>query len=166
MAIELGFTKEDWNTKYAPLAALFYYYQHNDILKPLESVKLSMKVRDFSFSDKLKQILLSIMSGCETFSEINVSLKHERALAKACDWERISDQSNLSRSIDVLTLMNIEQLEEAKKDILGFHSQLKQHDWRNFLWFDFDLTGLTCGKLAEESKKGYFSGKKTQRAGS
>ncbi len=166
MAIELGFTEESWNTQYAPLAALFYHYQHNDILKPLESVKLSMKTRDFSFLDKLKQILLSIMCGCETFSEINVSLKHESALAKTCGWERFSDQSNMSRSIDVLTLMNIEQLEQAKEGILGFHRQFKQHDWRNFLWFDFDLTGLTCGKLAEESKKGYFSGKKTQRVGS
>ena len=56
--------------------------------------------------------------------------------------------------------MNIAQLRVAVKEMGYPGSQLQQHDWRGFLWLDFDLTGLTCGKLAEKSQKGYFSGKK------
>jgi hypothetical protein len=31
------------------------------------------------------------------------------------------------------------------------------HDWRGYLWLDYDLSGLPCGKQAEASQKGYFS---------
>jgi len=34
-----------------------------------------------------------------------------------------------------------------------------------FLELDFDLSGLPCGKQAEKSVKGYFSGKKTSPDG-
>ena len=161
MSIELGFIEETCNTQYAPLAILFNHYQHNDILKPLESVNITMKTRNFSAVDKLKQTLISILCGCDTFSAINTSLKHEDSLAKSCGWDKFADQSNLSRNMDSLSPMNIEELRKAVKDICYPLSQLKQHDWRKFLWLDFDLTGLVCGKLAEASQKGYFSGKKT-----
>jgi len=161
MSIELGFIEESCNTQYAPLAILFNHYQHNNILKSLESVNITMKTRDFSAVDKIKQVLLSILCGCDTFSAINTSLKHEHSLAKSCGWDRFADQSNLSRNMDSLSLMNIEELSKAVKDTCYPLSQLKQHDWRKFLWLDFDLSGLVCGKLAEASQKGYFSGKKT-----
>jgi hypothetical protein len=160
MTIELGFTDELCNTQYAPLAMLMAHYQQNQRLQALASVQIAMKKRDFSPQDKLKQVLVSILSGCETFLAINTKLKHELALAQACGWERFADQSNLSRSMDALTQMNIEQLRAAVKAIWYPRSQLQRHDWRGFLWFDFDLSGLTCGKLAQKSQKGYFSGKK------
>lgn len=161
MPIELGFTEKCWNTQYAPLAMLFNHYQHNNILKPLESVNIKMKTRDFTAVEKLKQTLLSIMCDCDTFSIINLSLKHEISLARSCGWNRFADQSNLSRNLDSLSPVNIEELRKATRIICHPLSQLKQHDWRGFLWLDFDLTGLVCGKLAEASQKGYFSGKKT-----
>jgi len=160
MNVELDLAQESFNTKYAPLAILFTHYQHNEILKPLESVNISMKSRDFSSTDKLKQTLLSIMCGCDTFSAINVSLKDEFSLAKSCGWERFADQSNLSKNLDSLSPANLEELEKGTKEIYHSLSDLKQHDWRKSLWLDFDLTGLVGGKLYEGSRKGYFSGKK------
>ena len=160
MTTEIGFTDELCNTQYAPLAMLMAHYQQNQALQPLTTVQIAMKKRDFSAQDKLKQVLVSILSGCETFLDINSRLKHEMALAQACGWSRFADQSNLSRSMDALTQMNIEQLRAAVKEIWYPNSHLRYHDWRGFLWFDFDLSGLTCGKLAEQSQKGYFSGKK------
>jgi hypothetical protein len=38
-------------------------------------------------------------------------------------------------------------------------SRSLEHDWRGLLRFDLDLSGLLCGKDAEGSEKGYFSGK-------
>ena len=165
MTIEIDFTDELCNTQYAPLAILMAHYQQNQVLQPLATAQIAMKRRDFSAQDKLKQVLVSILSGCETYLDINSSLKHEIALAQACGWPRFADQSNLSRSMDTLTQMNIEQLRAAVKEIWYPNSYLRHHDWRGFLWFDFDLSGLTCGKLAEKSQKGYFSGKKTSLDG-
>lgn len=165
MTIEIGFTDELCNTQYAPLAMLIAHYQQNQVWQPLAKVQIGMKTRDFSAQDKLKQVLVSILSGCETFLDINSQLKHELVLAQACGWSRFADQSNLSRSMDALTQMNIEQLRAAVKEIWYPNSHLRHHDWRGFLWLDFDLSGLTCGKLAEQGQKGYFSGKKMSQVG-
>jgi hypothetical protein len=105
--------------------------------------------------------LLSILTGCETLTEFNTKVRPEQTLAKLYHLEQFSDQSNLSRMLDALTLMNIEQLQQAIGQIWQTHSQTQHHDWRGFLWFDFDLSGLPCGKTAQKSQKGYFSGKKT-----
>ena len=163
MTIEFGFTDELVNTQYAPLAALCVHYQRNLTLKWLEGVQIPMKERDFSASDKLVQILLSILAGCETLSEVHIRLRPERGLAKVWQWERFADQSSLSRTLDALTLMNIDQLRGATTHIGTAHSLTRHHDWRAYLWLDFDLSGLPCGKRAEKSQKGYFSGKKMSR---
>lgn len=163
MTIEFGFTDELVNTHYAPLAALCVHYQRNLTLKSLEGVQIPMKERDFSASDKLIQILLSILAGCETLSEVNIRLRPEIGLAKVWQWDRFADQSSLSRTLDALTLMNIDQLRGATTYIWNAHCLTRHHDWRGYLWLDFDLSGLPCGKRAEKSQKGYFSGKKTSR---
>jgi hypothetical protein len=161
MTIEFGLTNELVNTQYAPLAALSAHYQQNLTLKPLEEVQIPVKMRDFSPSDKLIQVLLSILAGCETLFEVNVRLKAEVGLAMVWQWDRFADQSCLSRTLDALTLKQIDQLREAVTLIWRSHSLAMRHDWRSYLWLDFDLSGLPCGKQAQESQKGYFSGKKT-----
>ena len=161
MTIEFGLTHEWVNTQYAPLAALSAHYQRNLTLKPLEEVRIPIKKRDFSPSDKLIQVLLSILAGCETLSEVNIRLKPEIGLARVWQWERFADQSCLSRTLEALTLKQIDQLREVVTLIWHSHSLTAHHDWRGYLWLDFDLSGLPCGKQAEESQKGYFSGKKT-----
>lgn len=162
MTIKIGFTSELCNTRYAPLAMLMAYYQQEQVLSPLTTVLIKTKTRDFSIHDKLQQVLVSILSGCHTIAAVNNQLQHESALAQSCGWSRFADQSSLSRSLDKLTQMNIEQLRGALRQIWYPKSRLHHHDWRGFLRLDFDLSGLTCGKLAQESQKGYFSGKKTR----
>lgn len=163
MTIEFGLTNELVNTQYAPLAALSVHCQQNLTLKPLKEVHIPVKKRDFSPSDKLIQVLLSILAGCETLFEVNVRLKAEVGVARVWQWERFADQSCLSRTLDALTLKQIDQLREAVTLIWRSHSLTMCHDWRSYLWLDFDLSGLPCGKQAEKSQKGYFSGKKTSR---
>ena len=161
MTIEFGLTDELTNTQYAPLAALSVHYQQNLMLNPLAGVQIPVKTRDFSPYDKLVQVLFSVLAGCETLSEVNVRLKPEGNLAKLWQWDRFADQSCLSRTLDALTLKQIDQVRGATAHIWRSHSLAVQHDWRSYLWLDFDLSGLPCGKQAEESQKGYFSGKKT-----
>ena len=161
MTIEIGFTQDQINTQYAPIGALLAHYREQNVLAALEQVQIPMKKREFAPSDKLIQVLVSIVTGCTTLSEANVRLKSESALAKVWEWSRFADQSNLSRTLDALTQKQIEQLRHSTTQIWRTHSQIKTHDWRGYLWLDFDLSGLPCSLRAEESQKGFFSDKKT-----
>lgn len=165
MTIEFGLTDTDYNTEYAPLAVLINHYQQKQWLKPLEKIKIDMKTVEFTPSDKLEQVLVSIMAGCETISQVNTKLKCDWPLAQACGWQRIADQSTLSEALDALTLTNIDQLRNAVSKVWREHSATLEHDWRSYLWLDCDLSGLPCSKRSEGSQKGYFSGKKTSQVG-
>lgn len=165
MNTKFGFTHETFNTQYAPLGMLLALYQQKQVLKPLESVTTTAKVVHFSHTDKLEQVLVSILSGCDTLSEVNTKLRGDIPLAKAGGWECFADQSTLSLALDSLSQMNIDQLQGATTQIEMRYGQTPRHDWRGFLWLDFDLSGLICSEHAEGSEKGYFSGKKTGQDG-
>ncbi len=96
MGIEIGLTQGEFNTQYAPLAAILATYQANQLFQPLETTSILMKSRDFTPSDKLIQVLISILAGCETLSEVNLRLGQEKHIATIGGWPRFSDQSNLS----------------------------------------------------------------------
>lgn len=163
MRIELGLTKRESNTKFAPLVALFAHYRQTEWLKALEIVDVPIKTRHYTPVSKLKQVLLSILSGCEHLSEVNTRLRPEIAFAQSWQLGSFADQSTLSRTLDELSQTNLSQLQCAVKQIWRQGSATHQHDWRGFLWLDFDLTGLPCGPQAEASQKGYFSEKKHHR---
>ncbi len=172
MRIEIGETKEEFNTQYAPLAAILATlrqaqdtaYQTKRLFRPLEDIPIGMKSRDFAPADKLIQVLISIVAGCETLSEVNLRLQPEQQLASIGGWPRFADQSTLSQMLDKLSQKQIEQMRQANREIWWSQSRIRNRDWRKYLWLDFDLSGLPCSAQAEESKKGYFSGKKTQLA--
>lgn len=161
MTIKIGLTDEVSNTQHAPLAVLCAHYQQNQVLEPLKKVTTCQKKRDFQVYDKLIQVLLSILSGCNTLSEVNSTLRSEEKLAQVWAWQRIADQSTLSRTLGALSLKQIEELRQAVTQIWRTIGQTPQHNWHGYLWLDYDLSPLPCGKQAEESHKGYVSGKKT-----
>ena len=160
MSIEFGLCKGSFNTKYAPLAALAVRFQHHQTLKPLENVQLELKHVDFSGIDKLTQVVISMLAGCEYIAEVNSKLKCEQALAEVWQFKRFAEQSNLARTLDELSLTNLSQLDQAVRQIWQQTSRTLRHDWRGFLQLDLDLSGLPCGNQAEGAEKGYFSGKK------
>jgi len=163
MNLEFGLTDNPINTQYAPLAALSAHYQHQNMLNPLTEVAVVQKKRDFTPTDKLIQALLSVLAGCKSQSAINVHLKHEHNLAQVWHWNRFADQSGIARTLNALTLKQIVSLRTATTGIWRTCSRTRAHDWRGYLWLDFDLSGLPCGKHAEHSTRGYFSGKKTSQ---
>jgi len=160
MQIEIDFTSELTNTHFAPLALLSALYQQQKWLEPLKQVRIPMRNRYYEPASKLTQVLLSILAGCETLSEVNPTLKQEKNLATVWSWEHFADQSSLSRTLDELTLKNIDELRTSTGKICHFISQVRVRDWRKFLWLDFDLSGLPCGPTAQQSLKGYFADKK------
>jgi hypothetical protein len=164
MTIEIGLTEQVSNTQYAPLAVLGAHYQENKMLEQLQSMQTGQKKRDFQVTDKLTQVLTSILIGCNTLSEVNSKLRSEARLAQVWGWPRIADQSTLSRTLDLLSLKQIEELRSAITGIWQTIGQTKQHDWRRYLWLDYDLSSLPCGKQAEASHKGFIGDKKTSPA--
>ena len=82
-------------------------------------------------------------------------------LARAWGFERYLEQSSLAAGLNQLSRMNLDQLAQVSRSSWCLHSRSLAHDWRGFLRLELDLSGLPCGKGAEESEKGYFSGKKT-----
>ena len=164
MRIEIKVTENEQGSEtrsnYAGLAVLWAHYRAKNRLAPLAALDGVMQKRDFSVSDKLSQVLLSMLMGCETLSETKRVFPTEKVLAQVGGWERLADQSSLSRTLDALTLKQIEQLRQSTTAIWRQTSQIRQRDWRGFLWLDFDLSGLPCAAQAEASQKGYFSEKK------
>jgi hypothetical protein len=160
MNTEFGLTTGSFNTKYAPLAAFAQHFQAQDTLQPLEMVREGAVRSGFRLSDKLIQVLISILAGCEYICEVNSRLRSETELAQAWGFERFLEQSSLALALNQLNRTNLTQLEQAVQATWCRNSRALAHDWRGLLWFDLDLSGLVCGKGAEWSEKGYFSGKK------
>ena len=163
MNLKIDFTSELTNTRFAPLAVLLAHYQDKNILKPLQKMQIPMRKRYFAPADKLIQMLLSILAGCETLSEVTTTLKPERYLAAVWGWDHFADQSSLSRTLDVLTQKQIDELRIRSAQIWKQSSQVMVRDWRKYLWLDYDLSALPCGSKAEAALKGYFGEKKCLR---
>ncbi len=165
MSIKFDLTEELVNTQFGPVAALAAYYESQQALEPLQIVTPAVEKSDFPLANQLTQVWLSILTGCEYVSVVNTRLRPERKLAQVYRMECFAHQSTLSRSVDGLSLTNLGELEQAVRTISHHCSRTRRHDWRGFLQLDFDLTGLPCGKQAQGSRKGYFSGKKTRLDG-
>ena len=161
MPLEFGLTSELTNTQFAPLAAVGYAYRRYGTLKRLQTVQIPLKEVHHSPQDKLEEVLVSIFAGCEHLVEINTVLRPDTHLAQTWGQSQFAEQSVVSRSLDALTQMNLTELRAATTAIWREHSLVWAHDWRGWLWFDLDLSGLLCSANAEGSEKGYFSGKKT-----
>ncbi|MCB0079170.1 MAG: hypothetical protein KDD73_17345 [Anaerolineales bacterium] len=161
MPLQFDHTAELTNTRYAPLAALLAYYEAENVLKPLASVSSEERGSEYPLSEKLEQVLISILADCPYLSLVNTKLGPERHLAQVKRIERFADQSTLSRGLDALTQSNLEHLEHAVRQISARASQTRRHDGRAFLELDFDLSALPCGPQAQKGRKGYSSGKKT-----
>lgn len=165
MALKFKLTKKSVNTQFGPVAALLAYYQQQGVLEPLKEVVPVIKKSDFPLNSQLTQILLSLLTGCEYLSQVNTRLRPERKLAQVYRIDQFAHASTLSRSLDGLSQANLTELEGAGQAICLPCSRTHRHDWRGFLQLDFDLSGLPCGKQAQQSTKGYFSGKKMQPDG-
>ena len=161
MNLEFGLTNGPCNTKYAPLAALGWHFRQCGTLHPLQNDLLGPGSPVFSTADKLKQVLVSMLAGCEYIYEVNSRLRTEFALARAWGFKRFLEQSSLALVLNELSRTQLEQIEQAGRTIWAANSQAVHHDWRGFLRLELDLSGLPCGKDAQGSEKGYFSGKKT-----
>jgi len=155
------------DTNFAPLGVLGYCLTRTDFLQPVLPLHLPQKTVQHSPSDKLLDVLLSILTGCRAISQINTRLRPDRALARAWDRADFAEQSTVARTLDQFTDSQVAQLRQGSETLFRRESRTLRHNLADeWLWLDIDLTPLPASKHAEGSTKGKISAKKTAMAAS
>ena len=138
-----------------------------------QSLKLKMKKRRYSWSDKLKTLWASIVVGCNNTSEINSRLgSHEQAAAALMGLERFPDQSMVNRLLWAFEPDHLNQWRKLHLDLLCRNSRARARKrWmvlsnrQRMLAVDLDQRAVvTSSNHFELATKGYF-GRKRGRFG-
>jgi hypothetical protein len=152
------------HTQYVPLAVLGYCLTRTGFLQPVwDEMKWSMKTLDHSPTEKLQDVLVSILAGNTAISKINTQLRPDLTLA--CAWQRgrFAEQSTVADTLNALDTQLIAQLRKGSQKLFQQHSRTMRHDFeKQWLMMDIDPTGLPASRHAVGSRKGYFSGRRNQ----
>jgi len=147
-------------TQYAPLAVLGYCLTRSHFLQPIWAAReWDMQTRQHAPNDKVQDVLVSILAGNTTISQINTTIRPDIPLATAWQRPQFAEQSNLARLLNQMTPEQITQLRHGSQVLFRQQSQTQQHAYPSHpLMMDIDLTGLLASRRAEGSQKGYLSG--------
>ncbi|MEJ2706554.1 MAG: transposase [Anaerolineales bacterium] len=154
----------DKQTSFAPLCVLGYCLTRTGFLKPYWSqIQCRMKTREHEPVEKLQDLLVSILAGNESVSQINTHIRPDQPLADCWGRDCFAEQSSVARTLDALTGEQVEQLQQANLDLVRQYSRTWKHDFKQgYLLLDIDPTFLPASRLAEGSRKSYTAGKKNQ----
>lgn len=161
MPPEFDLIDQPFNTSFAPLCALgdaLWECGELDSLRKFSAIPT--KSCTHTPGEKLLDAFLVILAGYPSLYMLNTALRPDPVLAQAWHRSTLADQSSVSRTLDVFTSDTLTALHTVSADFWHAHSQLAQHDWRQRLFVDLDLTPLRASAQAEDSTKGYV-GKKT-----
>jgi hypothetical protein len=124
-----------------------------------EHVRIRQKTIRHTPLEKLQDAFIAILAGAHGLVEVNTRVRSDAALQHSFGREACAEQSVVQETLDRCTGENVRQMEEAVDAIFRTHSRAYRHDYKRCLQLlDVDLTGLPCGKSAEEARKGYLSG--------
>ncbi len=150
------------NTQFAPLGVFGYCLTRTDFLQPVfKQLALRQKQVNYAPTDKLVDMLVSILAGCRAVSTINTRIRPDTVLAEAWGRTRFAEQSTVSRTLDAFQPEQIDQLRAGSEMLFRQESRTLRHDFdQEWLWLDIDLTPLPASKQAEGSCKGKIGDKK------
>jgi hypothetical protein len=161
MPPQFDLTDQPFNTSFAPLCALGHALWERGELDSLRTFgAIPEKSCVHTPGAKLLDAFLVILAGYPSLYLLNTALRPDPLLAQAWHRTALADQSFVSRTLDACTPDNLTALRTISTNFWRRHSQLTQHDWRQRLILDLDLTPLRASAQAEASTKGYV-GKKT-----
>ena len=149
-------------TPQAPLCALGEVLRVREVFQPLhDGVAIDQKTVVYRPTDKLVFLVLGMLSGAETVSEIQTQVRPDRGLLGAFGYSRCADASVIQQTLDASTEATVASLESALGEV-----RLRQGQRREVssvgsapLRVDIDLSALPIGKHAEGAKKGYVAKK-------
>ena len=149
-------------TPQAPLCALGEVLRVREVFQPLhDTVNIGQKTVVYRPTDKLVFVVLGMLSGAETVSEIQTKVRSDRGLLGGFGYQRCADASVIQQTLDASTEATVASLESALAEV-----RLKQGQGRQVslgaedeIGVDIDLSSLPIGKHAEGSEKGYVAKK-------
>jgi len=146
------------------LVAIGIMLQSLKLLKPIEEiVKIKQKTVKYSPYEKLVDALIVILSGAKGLVEVNTRVRPDEGVQKAFGRAGCAEQSVIQETLNAVRSENILEMEKALKVIYQEQSLAIKHKYKEQLQLlDIDFTGLACGELSEEAKKGYFAGNKAR----
>lgn len=152
------------HTRYVPLAVLGYCLTRTGFLKPVwEGIEWPMKTIRHTPTEKLQDMLVSILAGNEAVSQINTQLRPDLTLAAAWNRPQFAEQSSIATALNALGAQQTAQLRAGSQRLFRQYSQTMRHDFeKQWLIIDIDPTGLLASRKAEGSRKGYISGRRNQ----
>ena len=161
MPTTIRLTEMPNETSFAPLGVLGYCLTRTRFLAPVwADLDLPMKAVDHSARAKLQDVVLSILAGCRSVSQVNTRLRPDLALAYAWGRDRFAEQSTLARTLNAFTPTEVSKLRQGSETLFRRESYVWRHDFdQDWLWLDIDLTPLPISKRAERSTKGKFNRK-------
>lgn len=166
MIPEFDLTDNAFNTSFAPLCVVGHALWERgelDVLRHFSAIPV--KSCDHTPGEKLLDAFLVILAGYPSLYMLNTALRPDPMLAQAWHRRSFADQSVISRTLDAFTGAVLTAFRPVSTGFWRAHSQLANHDWRQRLFMDVDLTPLPTSPEAEDSTKGYL-GKKTSPDGS
>ena len=150
-------------TPQAPLCALGEVLRAREVFQPLhDTVSIRQKTVVYRPSDKLVFVVLGMLSGAETVSEIQTKVRPDRGLLGAFGYQKCADASVIQQTLDASTEATVASLEAALAKVRLEQSQ--RHEVSSAgapeqIRVDIDLSALPIGKHAEGAKKGYVAKK-------
>ena len=150
---------------HSPLIGIAPWMRQQGIWEEVtKRVSIPQKVVRYRPTDKLLGVLVTILAGAGGLVEANTRVRPDEALWRAFGFESFPDQSTLSETLNASTEESVKALRESVTAIYRRHGRAPRHKpEKGWLIMDVDLTGLPCGRRAEEATKGYFSGARGRR---
>jgi len=123
-----------------------------------EHVQIRQKAIRHTPAEKLQDAFIAILSGAHGLSEINTRVRPDQALQRAFGRRGCAEQSVVQETLSACTQKNVTEMQAAVAELFRAHSAAYRHNYEAELQvLDADLSGLPCGKRAEQATKGYFS---------
>ena len=145
-----------------PLCALGEVLRSKSVFQPLHArVHIPQKTVVYRPTDKLVFLVLGMLSGAETVSEIQSKVRPDRGLLGGFGYARCADASVIQQTLDACTEATVASLESALGEVRLKQGQRRQvsSEGQTEMRVDIDLSALPIGKHAEGAKKGYVAKK-------
>ncbi|MGI0078164.1 MAG: transposase [Nitrososphaerales archaeon] len=116
-----------------------------------------MKTVKYSWQDKARELMCSIVSGCDHAVTINHKLVPDTKLAnEVIRKDRFADQSGINRLLHSLTEDNLKELETIYAQDYLLHGIAGKRPSDEMIFVDLDMSGFRAdGKTYEGTAKGY-----------
>src|SRR6266487_6180968 len=136
----------------ASLSAIGIKLTELKLFEPIaQLVQIAQKTIKDKPSEKLYDILISMLAGAHGLIEINTRLRADVALQRAFGRRRCAEQSVVQDTLNASTAENVKQMEHAMNSIYRQHSQGYQHDYQlSFQVLDVDMELPRIWRKGEE----------------